>query len=65
MNWQPDNELKTEHDDSQGYYVVWQPLTAIGAGRTEREALEDLRVAAHFGIETIVNSKLREINSTP
>jgi predicted RNase H-like HicB family nuclease len=64
MNLLPDNEIVTEYDDdSQGYYVVWKPLTAVGMGRTELEALEDLRDAAHFGIETMVNSKLREIGA--
>ena len=56
------SEIKIEFDDSQGYYIIWQPLTAIGTGRTEQEALEDLRAAAHFGVETAVNSKLREIS---
>jgi hypothetical protein len=36
-------------------------MLAIGMGKTEKEALEDLREAAHFGIETMVNLKLREI----
>jgi predicted RNase H-like HicB family nuclease len=64
MNRQPDNEIRTEYDDdSQGYYIIWQPLTTIGMGSTEQEALEDLRAAAHFGIEAIVNSKLREIGT--
>jgi len=48
-------------DDSQSYYCIWRPLTSIGLGRTEAEALDDLRAAAHLGIETMVNSKLREI----
>jgi predicted RNase H-like HicB family nuclease len=48
-------------DDSQSYYCIWRPLTSVGLGRTEAEALDDLRAAAHFGIETIVDLKLREI----
>jgi len=36
-------------------------LTGIGVGRTEAEALDDLRTAALFGIETMVDLKLREI----
>jgi len=60
MSKPPDNEIRTEYDDdSQSYYVIWQPLTAIGMGRTEQAALEDMRAAAHFGIETMVNPKLR------
>ena len=48
-------------DDSQSYYCIWRPLTSVGLGKTEAEALDDLRVAAHFGIETMVDLKLREI----
>jgi len=32
-------------------------LTSIGLGRTEAEALDDLRAAAHLGIETTVDLK--------
>jgi hypothetical protein len=63
MSLPSDNEIRTEYDDdSQSYFVIWQPLVAIGAGRTEQAALEDLRAAAHFGIETTVNSKLNTIS---
>jgi predicted RNase H-like HicB family nuclease len=48
-------------DDSQSYYCIWRPLTSVGLGETEAEALGDLRAAAHFGIETMVDLKLREI----
>jgi predicted RNase H-like HicB family nuclease len=48
-------------DDSQSYYCIWRPLTSVGLGGTKAEALDDLRAAAHLGIETMVNSKLREI----
>jgi predicted RNase H-like HicB family nuclease len=50
-------------DDSQSYYCIWRPLTSVGLGRTEAEALDDLRAAAHLGIETMVNLKLREIEN--
>jgi hypothetical protein len=36
-------------------------LTDIGPGRTKAEALADLLAAALFGIETVVDLKLREI----
>lgn len=66
MNRPSDNEIRTEYDnDSQSYFVIWQPLTAVGMGRTEQAALEDLRAAAHFGIETMVNSKLNTISPGP
>lgn len=48
-------------DDSQSYYCVWRPLTSVGLGKTKAEALDDLRTAAHLGIETMVDLKLREI----
>jgi predicted RNase H-like HicB family nuclease len=47
--------------DSQSYYCIWRPLTSVGLGKTEAEALDDLRAAAHLGVETMVDLKLREI----
>jgi predicted RNase H-like HicB family nuclease len=51
----------TYDDDSQSYYCIWRPLTSVGLGKTEAQALDDLRAVAHFGIETMVDLKLREI----
>ena len=56
-----DEIIITYDDDSQSYYCFWRPLTSVGLGKTEAEALDDLRVTAHFGIETMVDLKLREI----
>jgi predicted RNase H-like HicB family nuclease len=47
--------------DSRNYYGIWRPLIGIGLGKTEAEVLDDLRAAALFGIETMVDLKLREI----
>ena len=59
----PYDEIIIVYDDSsQSYYCIWRPLTSVGLGKTEAEALEDLRAAAHFGIETMVDLKLREID---
>ena len=56
------DEILIDYDsDSQSYYCIWRPLTSIGLGKTEAEAVDDLREAAIFGIETMVDSKLREI----
>lgn len=64
MSLLPFSEIRIEYDgDSQSYFVIWQPATAVGAGKTEQEALEDLRAAAHLGIETMVNLKLEEAGS--
>jgi len=58
----PDNEINIEFDDKSGnFYIVWRLFTAVGLGETAREALEDLRQAAYFGIETAVDMKLSEI----
>ena len=58
----PFDEIVIDYDDdSQSYYCIWRPLTSIGLGKTEAEAVDDLREAAIFGIETTVDSKLREI----
>ena len=60
----PYNEIRHEYDDeSKCYYIIWQPLIVIGIGGSEKETLEDLRVAAHFGIETMVNSKMSMADS--
>jgi len=57
-----DNDVKIEFDDViQSYYIVWRPIV-IGAGNTQREAMEDLREAAHFGVDTIINLNLSEWN---
>ena len=56
-----DEILVAYDDDSQSYYCIWQPLTCVGLGTTRVEALDDLRAAAHFGIETMVDLKVREI----
>jgi predicted RNase H-like HicB family nuclease len=59
----PYDEIIIVYDDSsQSYYCIWRPLTSVGLGKTEAEALDDLRAAAHFGIETMVDLKLREID---
>ena len=58
-----DKDMSIEYDEElQSYYIVWNPVTAVGLGGTEEEALEDLRQAAHFGIDSLVNLKLFEIN---
>ncbi len=59
----PDSEISFEYDEElQSYYIVWSPVATIGLGGTEKEALEELRAAAHFGVDTAVNLKLAEIN---
>jgi hypothetical protein len=56
------NEIEVEFDEAtQGYYAIWEPV-AIGAGKTRYEALDDLRQAAHFGVDTFIKLKLKDIN---
>lgn len=55
------NDINIEYDSETGdYYIVWEPLV-IGAGKTESEALEDLKMAAHSGVETLIDLKLKNI----
>ena len=44
-------------EGSRSYYIVWEP-TIVGLGRTRREALEELRQAAHFGTDATIDSML-------
>ena len=56
------NEIQIAFDEEmQGYYAIWEPV-AIGAGKTRREALDDLRQTAHFGVDTFIDLKLKDIN---
>jgi hypothetical protein len=53
--------INLEFDSDTGeYYIVWEPIVT-GMGRTKLEALEDLREAAHFGIDTLVDLKLKNL----
>jgi len=53
--------IKLDFDRETGeYYIVWEPVV-IGAGQTKSEALEDLRTAAHFGVDTLIDLKLKNI----
>jgi predicted RNase H-like HicB family nuclease len=62
MEQLPYDEIIIDYDDdSQSYYCIWRPLPSVGLGKTEAEAINDLRKAAIFGIETTVDLKLREI----
>jgi len=46
---------------SQSYYIIWEPVI-IGLGKTEGEALEDLRTVAHSSVDTLVDLKLKAVN---
>ncbi|MGD9116514.1 MAG: hypothetical protein PVJ61_04975 [Dehalococcoidia bacterium] len=54
-------DINLEFDEDSGeYYIVWEPLV-VSAGRTERQALEELRGAAHLGVDTLIDKKLENI----
>jgi predicted RNase H-like HicB family nuclease len=54
------SDINLEYDRETGeYYIVWRPLI-IATGETANKALEDLRETAHFGINTLVDLKLKE-----
>jgi len=55
------NSINLEFDKKSGeYYIVWEPVV-IGAGKTAGDALQDLREAAHFGVDTMIDRKLENI----
>ncbi len=55
------NDINLDYDkESEDYYIVWEPVV-LSAGRTERQALEDLRGAAHLGVDTLIDLKLKNI----
>jgi len=56
------NDINLEFDSETGeYFVIWAPIV-IGTGKIQREVLEDLRNTAHFGINTLIDLKLKEIS---
>jgi hypothetical protein len=57
----PENDIQIEYDEElHNYYIIWNLMAVAGLGRTEKEALEELRAAAHFGIDTAVDIRLAE-----
>jgi len=56
------NEIDIVFDEiTRAYYVVWEPMKVIGSGKTKYGALQDMRKAAHFGVDSYVDSKLKNI----
>ncbi len=56
-----ENDINLEFDNETGeYYIIWKPLV-ISMGKTKDEALEDLREAAHFGVDSLIDLKLANI----
>ncbi len=62
----PYDGIKIEYDvESQDYYIIWRPMTVISMGKTKQEALEDLRAAAHFGVDRLIELKLNMLTVSP
>jgi hypothetical protein len=56
-----ENNINLEFDSETGeYYIIWKPLV-LSMGKTKGAALEDLREAAHFGVDSLINLKLSDI----
>lgn len=50
------HDIEIEFDEkNQSYYIIWQPII-VSLGKTRQEALEDLRTAAHFGVDTMIDT---------
>lgn len=55
------SDINLEFDQESGdYYIVWEPVI-LSAGKTQRQALEELRGAAHSGVDTLIDLKLKNI----
>ena len=55
------NHINIEFDEtSREYYIVWEPVV-IGSGKTKDEALHDLRQAAQYGLNTMIDRKLEVV----
>ena len=56
------SNINLEFDrETREYHIFWEPIL-IASGKTRQQALEDLRTAAHFGVDTLINLKLKDID---
>ena len=46
---------------SQDYYIIWQPPLVVSSGSNKIYALRDLQKVAHFGVDSIISQKMKEI----
>lgn len=54
-------DIEIELDQETGsYFIIWQPQI-ISLGETKEEVLEDLRKAAHFAVDTLIDLKHKDI----
>ena len=56
-------KINLEFDsETMEHYIIWKPVV-VGMGKTEDEALEDLRAVSHFYTDTLINLKLKDIDT--
>jgi hypothetical protein len=54
-------DINLQYDQKiREYYVIWEPAI-IGMGKTESEALEDLRTASHVYTDALIDLKIEDI----
>jgi predicted RNase H-like HicB family nuclease len=62
MTASKNNGINVEYDRETGeYFVIWEPLV-VAAGKTVKKTLEDLRAAAHSGVDKLIDLKLKNTN---
>ena len=55
-------DIRIEYDTvSNSYFIVWQPMLVVGTGSSRKAALDDLKKAAHFGIDAILNVEIEKV----
>ena len=58
--WQ---DIEIEFDpETDSYFIIWQPLV-LSLGKTQEDALIDLREAAHQGVNTLIDLKLQDLEN--
>jgi predicted RNase H-like HicB family nuclease len=50
-------------DESDDYYIIWKSPVIISSGKTESEALKDFKNAAYSYIDSLINSKQKDIQN--
>jgi orotidine-5'-phosphate decarboxylase len=59
----PKNDIDINFDqENNAYYIIWEPLI-VSMGATMHEVLEELRQAAHFSVDTLIDLKLKDISN--
>ena len=54
-------DIEIEYDrETRSHFIIWKPLVISLAGTPEK-ALRELREAAHLGVDTWIDLKLKEI----